>query len=157
MCSSAGVLITAQDSTYAALTSPVLVNKTHVKKLLFPPNQLFAEIKTSKSPCHGAHFFGTILKQGSELKSCLSTKRSCSWDGGGWSFAFLRKLRQCCSFRGNYANSCAYKLAFVHENCLEFVASRVFPSGAEGFLFLFLASFSASLKERIASDEVFHF
>lgn len=67
--------------------------------------------------------------------------------GGSWSFAFLKKLRQCCSFRGNYANSGAYKLVFVHENCLEFVASHIFPSQAESFLFLLLAFFSDSLRE----------
>lgn len=91
--------------------------------------------------------FDTILKWGSELKSCLSTKRSYSWGEGSWSFTFLKKLRQCCSFRGNYANSCAYKLVFVHENCLEFIASHILPSQAE-FLVSFLGFFfSDSLKK----------
>lgn len=60
---------------------------------------------------------------------------------------FLKTFRQRCSFRSCYANFCAYKLVFVHENCLEFVPSHVFPSWVESFGFLFLASFSASLKE----------
>lgn len=128
------------------------------KEAVIPPKKLFAEIKTSKSPCHRAHFaLVRFWLEAMSWRAAWAQKEAAVGMGGGWSFAFLRKLRQCCSFRGNYANSCASKLVFVHENCLEFVASHVFPSGAESFLFLFLASFSASLKERIASDEVFHF
>lgn len=122
-----------------------------VEKLLLPHQELLRNWDF-KIPLPGSTFhFGTMLKQGSVMKSCLSAKKKLQLGGavrgGSWSFAFLKKLRQCCSFRGNYANSSAYKLVFVHENCLEFVASHIFPSQAESFLFLLLASFSDSLRE----------